>query len=91
METGNEELNADFTKRVLVLLPYLGIASMAVCAVKDATDQEILEVANKENPLPPTALAAIEWSKVRRDLGKSAFWPHSCMVCAGRKHFQLEC
>ena len=37
-------------KRVIVTRPVVGICNMQVCIVKDATDEEILRVCNKENP-----------------------------------------
>lgn len=36
--------------RVIITRPMIGIAAMQVCAVADATDAEILEVCNRENP-----------------------------------------
>jgi len=37
-------------KRVIVTKPIIGLCYMQVCAVTDATDEEILDVANAENP-----------------------------------------
>ena len=37
--------------RVLVTKPMLGICHMQVCTVADASDEEILRVANRENPV----------------------------------------
>ena len=36
--------------RVEVSNPFCGILRMQLCAVKDATDQELLDVANRDNP-----------------------------------------
>lgn len=36
--------------RVLITKPMVGICHMQVCAASDATDEEILEVCNRENP-----------------------------------------
>jgi len=37
-------------ERVEITRHMIGICHMQVCAVKDATHEEILEVANRENP-----------------------------------------
>lgn len=37
-------------EKVIVTRPMVGIAGMQVCAAKHATDEEILEVCNRENP-----------------------------------------
>lgn len=37
-------------KRVVIVRAVLGICHMSVCAVKDASDEEILEVCNSQNP-----------------------------------------
>ena len=37
-------------QRVLVTLPFAGLRAMQVCAVQDATNEEILKVCNEENP-----------------------------------------
>lgn len=36
--------------RVIVTKPYVGICHMQVCAMNDATDEEILSEANAQNP-----------------------------------------
>lgn len=40
----------DTSKRVIVTKAFLGLLFMQVCAIKDATDEEILKVCNSENP-----------------------------------------
>lgn len=37
-------------EKVIITRPILGICHMQACVEKDATDDEILEVCNKENP-----------------------------------------
>lgn len=49
-------------ERVLITRPFYGLAAMQVCAVADATDQEILAVCNTRNPW-----RASGWSMVVRD------------------------
>ncbi|MFA5015737.1 MAG: hypothetical protein WC549_09405, partial [Actinomycetota bacterium] len=62
---------------------------MQVCAVNDATDEEILEVCNGENPSGTSA----GWNTVIRtekDLSASireTFLPIACDEIAGRTHF----
>lgn len=36
--------------RVIITKPMVGLFTMQVCAVKDATDEEILSVCNSQNP-----------------------------------------
>lgn len=78
--------------RVQVTKSLLGLLSMQVCAVSDATDEEILEVCNRERP----SGTMIGWAKVIRDpdgdLGEppeSA--PVNCEECDGRIHFVVLC
>lgn len=49
--------------RVIVSNPFVGILGMQVCAVKDATDDEILEVCNRDNP----SGTSNGWGTVKRD------------------------
>ncbi len=49
--------------RVVVTIPFSGICYMQVCAVSDATDEEILEVANSKNPSGTTN----GWVEVARE------------------------
>ncbi len=41
-------------ERVIITRPFIGICNMQVCAIKDATNEEILAVCNKENPAGTT-------------------------------------
>jgi len=70
--------------RVVVTRPVVGICYMQVCAVKDATDEEILRVANSENP----SGTHNGWMTVIRQ-GKGK--PVTCSDDKGRKHFLLSC
>lgn len=76
-------------KRVIVTRPIFGICHMQVCAAKDATDEEILEVCNREN------LAGTQngWSHVCRE--DSEFWgPTAPVTCAddeNRLHILVAC
>jgi hypothetical protein len=73
-------------KRVIVTLPMVGIAGMQVCAVASATDQEILEVCNAENP----AGTSKGWSQVLRDPADSQA-PVVCASHPDRMHFIVYC
>lgn len=77
------------TPRVVVTRPIKGIAHMQVCAVSDATDEEILEVCNRLNP----SGAEHGWSSVCHE--DSAFWgkvaPIQCADDPTRTHFIVSC
>lgn len=74
--------------RVMVTQPMIGIFYMQVCAVADATDEEILEVANKDNP----AGTRNGWSTVtREDHENEKIRPIICADDKNRKHFILIC
>lgn len=69
---------------VVVTKCMVGICHMQVCAVKDATDKEILAVCNSENP----SGTRNGWTQViRRGKGK----PVVCSEDKGRKHFLAVC
>ncbi len=71
-------------ERVVVTQSFIGICHMQVCAVKDATDEEILSVANSENP----SGTHNGWTTViRKGEGK----PVTCADDKKRKHFLLSC
>ena len=82
-------------KRVLITQPMIGICFMQVCAVSDATDEEILEIANRENP----AGTERGWTQVaREDYKDSRMRPVDCEDNKllndedhQRKHFILIC
>lgn len=76
------------SERVIVTKPMIGICFMQVCAVSDATDLEILEVANKENPSGTSA----GWALVaREDYEEEKLRPVQCEEYPDRKHFILIC
>jgi hypothetical protein len=75
-------------KRVMITRPMIGICYMQVCAISDATDEEILEVANAENPSGTTN----GWSQVaREDYEDERGRPVVCEDDKNRKHFMLIC
>jgi hypothetical protein len=75
-------------KRVIVTHPMIGICFMQVCAVSDATDEEILEVANRENP----AGTENDWTKVARENDEDERKrPVVCDDDKNRTHFILVC
>jgi hypothetical protein len=70
--------------RVIVTRFMVGICHMQVCAIADVTDEEILEVCNRENPSGTTA----GWGKVIREGdGKH----RQCSDYPDRMHFLVEC
>lgn len=74
--------------RVEVTKPMIGICFMQVCAEQDATDEEILKVANRENPSGTTN----GWSEVARENYEDArMRPIICGDNENRKHFILIC
>lgn len=74
------------TERVVVTRAFVGIATMQVCAAKDAADEEILAVCNATN------LAGTEqgWVRVCRtpDDGPA---PVPCADDPERTHFIVAC
>jgi hypothetical protein len=76
-------------QRVCVTLPYAGLRAMQVCAVADATDAEILEVCNRENPQQVSGgwHSVIRDAKHARDEGvDECAAPGPCVECPGRLH-----
>ena len=77
--------STEFEKRVIVTQPCVGVCAMQVCAEKDVTDEELLAVANRENP----AGTEHGWTTVIR-AGRSG--PVPCEKRPrSRWHFMLEC
>jgi hypothetical protein len=81
-------------KRVVVSRAMCNISTMQVCAVTDATDEEILEVCNSENP----AGTRHGWNTVLRkemcngSLGREANKaPVNCDDYPGRVHILVLC
>lgn len=80
-------------ERVVVARPMIGICAMQVCAVADATDEEILGVSNRANPCGTRE----GWcSVVRQEEDGSVFkvkenLPKICADDPNRKHFIILC
>lgn len=81
-------------KRVEIANPFVGICHMQVCAVPDASDDEILALCNCENSSGTTN----GWSTViRENHPPSELWPIdrikpiNCPQYKGRKHFVVWC
>ena len=72
--------------RVMITLPIVGIAHMQVCAVKDATDEEILAKC-AEN----VAGTQHGWTTVLRQDDKTWNNPIPCFAHPGRVHFFVAC
>jgi len=58
---------------------------MAVCAVADATDEEIIEACNQENP----SGTQCGWTIVERSPGDKS--PMDCNKYSFRTHFIVQC
>jgi hypothetical protein len=77
--------------KIEITRPIIGICYMQVCAEKDATDEEILAVCNRENPSGTT----YGWSRVirqdtmRNDEGNKL--PIQCKDNPNRIHFLVCC
>ena len=72
--------------RVVITIPVAGVAYMEVCAVRDATDQEILAKC-AEN----VAGTQHGWTTVLRQKDKP-WGPSPCLADpAGRVHFYVMC
>jgi hypothetical protein len=75
-------------RRVEITRPVMGLCQMQVCAVHEATDQEILEVCNRENPSGTT----YGWVKViRNDSDYPQCNPGPCAQYPERTHFLILC
>lgn len=82
-EPAKEEL-----PRVLVTNPFVGICHMQVCAVSDATDEEILRVSNLEN-MSGTSQG---WGCVHREGDEDErARPVQCGDHPERTHFLVSC
>lgn len=66
-----------------VVNPFVNLLYMRVCAVADATDEEILAVCNRDNP-------SANWAAVVRDESRVA-GPVPCADFADRTHFMVSC
>jgi hypothetical protein len=74
-------------KRIIITNPFHGICHMQVCAEKNATDEEILKVCNKENPSGTTN----GWSTVLRNEEDPNMNPVKCADNPNRLHLLIQC
>lgn len=79
--------------RVVVTNPFCGLVAMQVCAVSDATDEEILEVCNRENPSGThNGWASVIREAVEDDMfRKKENMPVKCKDNPDRLHFLVLC
>lgn len=76
------------TGRVIVTKEFVGICHMQVCAVANATDKEILEICNQENP----SGTSLGWCNViREDKETPQKNPVICDKNPKRRHFLINC
>ena len=73
--------------RVEIICAMVGICHMRICAVKDATDEEILEVCNRGN----LAGTRDGWTSVIREEGCENQRPLQCEDHPDRQHFLVAC
>jgi len=74
--------------RVVVTKMFNGICGMQVCAVKDATDGEILAVCNRENP----SGTSLGWCEVAREThSEEKIRPVQCADDPNRLHLIATC
>lgn len=83
-------------QRVCVTMPYAGLRAMQVCAVEDATDEEILKVCNEENPQMVsggwhTVVRTEEQAMELAAWGGTSAIPGKCADCPGRLHILVLC
>ena len=87
------DITLDLTQRVIITCSFCNIYTMQVCAVKDASDEEILDVCNKGNP----AGTANGWAKVIRGRDNTLLSmerneePVTCESYPDRLHFLVLC
>lgn len=70
--------------RVIITQPIKGICHMQVCVIADASDEEILEVCNKENP----SGTENGWVRVIREGTQG---PRQCNKYSDRLHILAVC
>lgn len=83
-------------EKVVVTHKFMGLFNMQVCAVDDATDEEILEVCNRENPPGTTGgwggvIRTMEDSYCDSSKHKKEQLPVQCDGHADRKHYMIVC
>lgn len=74
-------------KRVVVTQPFVGLLYMQVCAVDEASDEEILNICNNDNP----AGTNLGWCHVIREDGEENQRPGKCSDDTTRTHFLISC
>ena len=74
-------------ERVIVMRGMVGICHMLVCVERDATDDEILSVCNRENPSGTTC----GWTNVVREGDEMAPGPVECSEHPNRLHMLVSC
>ena len=79
-------------ERVIITRPVQGLFFMQVCAVKNATDEEILKKCNRDNP----AGTINGWSRVIRETNKELgitkkSLPVKCKEHLDRIHYLITC
>lgn len=83
----------EITRPIIADAGVAGLVMMQVCAVADATDEEILEVCNLHNPCGTTN----GWSSVVREVDPDSMFrtentlPVTCEEYPDRKHFVVLC
>lgn len=78
--------------RVVVTSPFVNIFTMQVCAVADATDEEILVACNRDNPAGTTNGWAVVVREPELSLTQPAQTaPVACADHPGRTHFLVQC
>lgn len=75
---------SDMSERVIITRHIVGICHMQVCAVKDATEEEILSVCNYKNP----SGTSFGWAAIDR---KDNMAPVQCADDPERMHYMVYC
>lgn len=74
--------------RVEIVAPFVSLIAMRVCAVKDASDEEVLEVCNRDNH----AGTQLGWCTVAREnYEREEARPITCSENADRVHLMVLC
>jgi hypothetical protein len=80
-------------ERVIITKSMIGLCGMQVCAIADATDEEILKFCNQQNP----SGTAGGWGLVVRKQEEGSLFqikenlPVTCSEFPERKHFMVLC
>ena len=75
--------------RIVVTREFVGICHMQVCAIKDATDEEILKVCNEENPSGTTGGWGIVCRAENTEIPNQ--FPVQCSKYPERQHLLIVC